>query len=62
MKKQLTRGGSLALAGLVLCGLALMAGLVDADEFVGPFQSWGNVKTDYGVMGDGEDATDSAPK
>ncbi|HOS43017.1 MAG TPA: glycosyl hydrolase family 28-related protein, partial [Armatimonadota bacterium] len=37
---------------LLACGLALAAAASD-DEFVGPFPSWKNVKTDFGAVGDG---------
>jgi len=42
------------------CGLALAAKVpAGTDEFVGPFPSWANVKTDYGAVGDGK-ADDTA--
>ncbi len=34
---------------LLVCSMSLAL----ADEFVGPFSSWKNVKTDYGAVGDG---------
>jgi hypothetical protein len=38
----------------------LGCGLARADEFVGPFASWANVKADYRAVGDGR-ADDTAP-
>ena len=37
----------------LLVGLLMLASAVFADEFVGPFSSWKNVKTDYGAVGNG---------
>lgn len=33
--------------------ILLLTGLAAGDDFVGPFPSWANVKTDYGAVGDG---------
>lgn len=42
----------------LIVGLTWSAGLVtvraDTEEFVGPFPSWRNLKTDYGAVGDGQ--------
>ena len=52
-------------AGLWVCLLAGQAGLAAetaparVEEFVGPFPSWANVKTEYGAVGDGK-ADDTA--
>ncbi len=53
---------SLLLAGTILCctAMVLCAGMPNADdEFVGPFPSWANAKTDFGALGDGK-ADDTA--
>ena len=51
----------LVAASLPLCAAPAKAGAQApvADEFVGPFPSWANVKTDYGAVGDGK-ADDTA--
>ncbi|MCX5670332.1 MAG: glycosyl hydrolase family 28-related protein [Planctomycetota bacterium] len=44
----------------VFLGLSLTCSAAFGDEeFVGPFPSWKNVKTDYGAVGDGK-ADDTA--
>jgi len=50
--------------GVVLCGWLLAAGshalaAAAVEEFVGPFPSWADVKTEYGAIGDGK-ADDTA--
>ncbi len=46
---------------LILCALLSLGAwtVTRADEFVGPFPSWANVKTDFGAVGDGK-ADDTA--
>ena len=56
----MSRQTSLACLAAILLGPALAAGAAQPDEeFVGPFPSWRNVKTDYGAVGDGK-ADDTA--
>lgn len=38
----------------LLLGLALAQPSPAAEEFVGPFASWANVRRDYGAVGDGK--------
>ena len=39
---------------MVFCtAMTLVSQICAADEFVGPFKSWADVKTDYGAVGDG---------
>ncbi|MHB9133697.1 MAG: glycosyl hydrolase family 28-related protein [Armatimonadota bacterium] len=52
----------LLLASLALCTVLAFAKYpapAPSDEFVGPFPSWANVKTDFGAVGDGK-ADDTA--
>src|ERR1039457_6284629 len=44
----------------LFCGASFAYGAgVSGDEFVGPFPSWANVKTEFGAVGDGR-ADDTA--
>jgi len=45
--------------GVVGILVGLLAGQAVGEDFVGPFPSWANVKTDYGAVGDGQ-ADDTA--
>ncbi len=48
---------------IALTCIALLHCSARSDEFVGPFPSWKNVKTDYGAVGDGKaDDTDAIQK
>ena len=38
----------------LLIGVLAMAVTVRAEEFLGPFPSWANVKTEFGAVGDGK--------
>ncbi len=49
----------MAAAGLIAGFLCMNSRCVRADEFVGPFSSWKNVKTEFGAVGDGK-ADDTA--
>lgn len=53
------RGLNLVLVGVFLSASQLAASSGLADEFIGPFASWANVKTEYGAVGDGK-ADDTA--
>jgi len=44
---------------VLLLSIFVFGSPVAADEFLGPFASWANVKTDYGAVGDGK-ADDTA--
>jgi hypothetical protein len=50
--KKLVRWG---VAAVLRCGVSCGLGIgVSEDEFVGPFASWANVKTEVGAVGDGK--------
>ena len=56
----MTRTVGWAVTALMVFGVSLAHGAgVSGDEFVGPFPSWANVKTEYGAVGDGK-ADDTA--
>ena len=53
------RRTTLMTAALLAAGLLAAGRTARGDEFVGPFPSWANVKTEYGAVGDGK-ADDTA--
>ena len=50
---------SYCMAAGLLAWISVFVSPAAGDEFVGPFPSWANVKTEYGAVGDGK-ADDTA--
>src|SRR5262249_49808766 len=59
-KQNLPCGLCAALLAAAMAGAPIVAYAMGDEEFVGPFASWANVKSNYGAVGDGV-TDDTAP-
>src|SRR5215469_3206484 len=53
MKQTFRHNWRNAICAVILASLPVAAYAMGDEEFVGPFPSWSNVKTNYGAAGDG---------